>query len=270
MVIPPRHLSTPCSSLLDLARAITRLADDEVTQDAILDDLLALKLNGEISGAEMARRQSEYLNGSLTVNDRGTEISPFDPFDDFSSQGYLRIVTGDGNPEIVKSIEHLAFASNIEQTLQFLASEKSLSYRSFLTTHKMLFSDIYPWAGMDRKSTSPHLVVAKGRGPSRIEFARPDDIERSVEFGLKIASSMCISPARAGEVLGYLAFAHPFLDGNGRSMLLLHTELCRRAGFQFRWADIERYSFLTNLSIEIEDPSRQAMNRFLEPFMIGL
>jgi fido (protein-threonine AMPylation protein) len=30
------------------------------------------------------------------------------------------------------------------------------------------------------------------------------------------------------KVMGLFAYGHPFLDGNGRTMLIIHSELCRR------------------------------------------
>jgi cell filamentation protein len=40
---------------------------------------------------------------------------------------------------------------------------------------------------------------------------------------------------KPGEVMGYLAHGHPFLDGNGRTIMLVHAELARRAGFGIDW-----------------------------------
>jgi cell filamentation protein len=31
---------------------------------------------------------------------------------------------------------------------------------------------------------------------------------------------------KPGVVMGQFAWGHPFLDGNGRTMLIVHTELC--------------------------------------------
>jgi fido (protein-threonine AMPylation protein) len=37
--------------------------------------------------------------------------------------------------------------------------------------------------------------------------------------------------ARSGEIMGYLAYGHPFLDGNGCTIMTAHSALAQRAGF---------------------------------------
>ena len=41
---------------------------------------------------------------------------------------------------------------------------------------------------------------------------------------------------KPGEIMGYLAYAHPFLDGNGRTIMVVHAVLAQRAGFSIDWA----------------------------------
>jgi hypothetical protein len=41
--------------------------------------------------------------------------------------------------------------------------------------------------------------------------------------------------ARSGEIMGYLAYGHPFLDGNGRTIMTAHSALAQRAGFSIDW-----------------------------------
>ena len=36
--------------------------------------------------------------------------------------------------------------------------------------------------------------------------------------------------------MGYLAYGHPFLDGNGRTILVVHADLAERAGISIDWA----------------------------------
>lgn len=53
-----------------------------------------------------------------------------------------------------------------------------------------------------------------------------------------------------------LADAHPFLDGNGRTILLVFMELCHRAGFAIDWSRTTKDDYLAALSTEINQPSR--------------
>ena len=50
--------------------------------------------------------------------------------------------------------------------------------------------------------------------------------------------------AKAGEVMGYLAYGHPFLDGNGRAIMVVHAELAQRAGFSIDWAATGKAAYL--------------------------
>ena len=51
------------------------------------------------------------------------------------------------------------------------------------------------------------------------------------------AAKMRVNP---GEVFGALAYAHPFLEGNGRTIMTVHADLARRAGFHIDWAPISK------------------------------
>jgi fido (protein-threonine AMPylation protein) len=43
--------------------------------------------------------------------------------------------------------------------------------------------------------------------------------------------------------MGYLAYGHPFLDGNDRTMTV-HTVLAQRAGFSIDWAATKKEAYL--------------------------
>jgi len=68
-----------------------------------------------------------------------------------------------------------------------------------------------------------------------------------------------------GQVFGELAYAHPFLDGNGRTILLVHMELCARAGFHLAWEATTRDAFLNALTEELGRPG-DALDDYLQPF----
>jgi len=90
----------------------------------------------------------------------------FDPFGDFETQGYLRNLSKEKDPEIVRRLEHASFITGIDAALQRLAKVKRLSYADVLETHRVLFEAIYPWAGQDRRTTAPTLQSARGRSSS--------------------------------------------------------------------------------------------------------
>lgn len=70
--------------------------------------------------------------------------------------------------------------------------------------------------------------------------------------------------------MGQLAFAHPFLDGNGRTILLVHMELCYRAKFAIDWSKTNKDAYLRALSDEIRDPSRGHLDDYLKPHVVDI
>ena len=61
---------------------------------------------------------------------------------------------------------------------------------------------------------------------------------------------------KAGEVMGYLAHGHPFLDGNGRIIMVIHSVLAQRAGFSVDWASTDKTAYLQALTKELDDPGK--------------
>lgn len=187
----------------------------------------------------------------------------FDPFGDFDTRGYLRNTKGLKDPEAVKLSEHAAFRLNIEEALAALrATARPLGYQDVLGTHKRLFGDVYPWAGQDREATASQLAVGKA---GRFDlFAHPRDARRAVEHALGMATDPAQMRAKPGEVMGLLCHGHPMLDGNGRTLMTVHAELCRRAGIRIAWEDVAKADYLDALTRELERPGK-ALDAFLGP-----
>ena len=137
----------------------------------------------------------------------------FDPFGDFETEGYLRNFAGFKDPALVKKFEHDAFRARVGEAVTTLQTGTPLRYEDILATHQRLFQDVYPWAGQDRTATAPDLIIGKG---GRFDlFAEAGDIRRAAEHALRLSQNLETMRAKPGEVMGYLAHAHPFLDGNG-------------------------------------------------------
>ena len=73
--------------------------------------------------------------------------------------------------------------------------------------------------------------------------------------------------ARPGEIMGYLAYAHPFLDGNGRTIITVHSVLAQRAGFSIDWSVTKKDAYLDALTKEIENPSKGHLDAYLKSLM---
>jgi len=189
----------------------------------------------------------------------------FDPFNDFESEGYLRNYLKEKDLDIVKRLEHLSFVTNQHDAREYLSSKKLLDYSDFLHVHKILFLELYPWAGEDRTITSPTTRVSKGS----VDFADSDDVVAAINEGLRlgqIKERMALLP---GSIMGLFAYGHPFLDGNGRVMQLVHSELCRRAGFSIHWKEVNKVNYLKLLTQEINDPRNKALDGYLLEFKVN-
>jgi cell filamentation protein len=187
----------------------------------------------------------------------------FDPFGDFDTLGYLRNLEQEKDLTLVKRLEHASFITGVDDAFAALAKRNPLTYADVLGTHKVLFEAFYPWAGQDRATTAPDIAVSRGE----VLFANPKFIRNAVEFALKIGNDPIQMKAKPGEVMGYLAHAHPFLDGNGRTIMVVHCVLAHRAGFSIDWAATDKNAYLTALTKELDDPGKGILDAFLKPFM---
>ncbi len=187
----------------------------------------------------------------------------FDPFGDFDTRGYLRNTKGLKDPEAVRLFEHTVFRLNIGDALAALrATARPLGYQDVMDTHKRLFGAVYPWAGQDREALASQVAVGKG---GRYDlFAHPRDARRAVEHALGMAADLVQMRAKPGEILGLLCHGHPLLDGNGRTLMTVHAELCRCAGLRIAWQDVAKADYLAALTRELERPGR-VLDAFLAP-----
>ena len=189
----------------------------------------------------------------------------FDPFRDFEERGYLRNLYGSKDIAAVKALEQKSFKKNLKSAIDALVDIQFIEYKHILGIHQTLFGDIYPWAGQDRLATAPDLNITKG-GYERM-FAHPRDIRRAGEYALDRGQDSPFMCEQPGEVMGLLAHAHPFLDGNGRTIMVLHAELAHRAGVSIDWKQTDKTDYLTALTTELNDPGKGHLDLYLKPFI---
>ncbi|MEO1109833.1 MAG: Fic family protein [Pseudomonadota bacterium] len=201
----------------------------------------------------------------------------FDPFGDHAEKGYLRNIAGASDPAIVKALEHQSVKLNIEEALSGLQTGKPLTYQDVLKTHGTLFKDMYPWAGKDRFAVAREEAKLTGdpskrdlggmitKGP--VAFMPSSHTERGVDYALAMGNDPETMRASPGEVMGHLAYAHPFLDGNGRTLMAVHGELASRAGIHIDWSKTSKMEYLTALTNEINNPGSKALDTYLKPFV---
>jgi cell filamentation protein len=188
----------------------------------------------------------------------------FDPFGDFENAGYLRNELGLKDPAKIKVQEHLFFTANLQDAAAHLAACDEITYEDFCQVHSILFSGFYPWAGRDRKALSVARYVSKG---DQVDFADAEDSRRAVGYGLKLGNDPTQIAKCPGEVMGLFAWGHPFLDGNGRTMVVVHTELMARAGLMINWADSAKDAYLDALTHELNSPLDHALDGYLLPLI---
>ncbi len=174
----------------------------------------------------------------------------FDPFGDFETKGYLRNDARAKDRDIVRRMEHSAFTTALDGAFADLTKRKTLTYEDVLATHKALFDAVYPWAGGDRLKHAPDLAISKGE----VRFADPPQ-------------DPDVMVANSGTVMGYLAYGHPFLDGNGRTIMVVHCILAHRAGISIDWASTNKTEYLAALSKELKDPDKGHLDAYLKPFV---
>jgi cell filamentation protein len=187
----------------------------------------------------------------------------FDPFGDFETRGYLRNFEGEKDLRKIKFIEHASFLAKLDTALDRLFRVARLTYLNILDTHKTLFKDVYPWAGQDRAQTAPDIAVSKGT----VLFAHPNDARPAVEHALRMGQDKALMADKPGEIMGYLAYAHPFLDGNGRTVLTVHVVLAERAGISIDWAATDKAEYLAALTRELDHPGKGHLDAYLKPFV---
>lgn len=249
-----------------LAQVITRLAGDSITLGD--DEFLAIAV-ARAGAVDPVGVLTAYASSLLEASGSGINCS-FDPFGDASTRGYLRNHYGVSDPSSIKKLEHLSFTLGIDRAHTYLASKRGVGYSELLGVHRLLFQPLYTWAGVDRSGTAPALAISKGAqgAADRVTFATAADIPRTIDYALRGSQDKRTVRDQAGTILGNLAYAHPFLDGNGRALLTFFIEICHRSGFAISWADIDTRQYLSALSEEINRPGVGYMNDFLGPYIL--
>lgn len=150
-------------------------------------------------------------------------------------------------PHLIEGTSILKNKPGFTEQASLTAFEKTVfSYRSmdapegdFSTTHlkklhEHLLQDVYEWAGTFRD-------VPISKGDSR--FCQPQYIEQQVEIGTRmvhIEKMKAMKPeefaGRLADIVGELNAAHPFLDGNGRTIRTYAQKVAKAAGY-----DLEIY-----------------------------
>lgn len=187
----------------------------------------------------------------------------FDPFGDFETAGYLRNFAGQKDPQKVKQLEHNSFVGNVGDALRTLDAKSTLSFQDIRDTHRTLFKDVYPWAGESRDQNAKDLHITKGS----VAFQLAPAVPRGIDYALTRANKPAAFKADVGNTIGELAYAHPFLDGNGRTITTVVDALARKANIRIEWERTDKADYLKALTKEIDEPNKQHLSNYLQPFI---
>jgi len=189
----------------------------------------------------------------------------FDPFGDFEAAGYLRNVLALKDPGEIAAAQHNFFLAGLDEAVRFLSRRKILTYLDFCEVHRLLFGGFYPWAGQDRQSLGVGEFISKGQ---RVQFERSSMAQAAIELGLRMGNNPKAIAERPGHVMGLFAWGHPFLDGNGRTMTVVHAELLHRAGFVIDWTRTRKNEYLEVLTHELDEPRPGHLDAYLQPLLV--
>lgn len=189
----------------------------------------------------------------------------FDPFGDFETAGYLRNVLALKDREEIATVQHSYFVAGLDEAVRFLRRQKAIDYACFCKVHGLLFEGFYPWAGRDRLSLGVGEIISKA---GRVQFEASHLSQAAIETGLRVGHDRNAIVRRPGHVMGYFAWGHPFLDGNGRTMVVVHAELLHRAGFVIDWSRTRKDEYLKVLTQELNDPRASLLDAYLVPLLV--
>ncbi|WP_171049022.1 Fic family protein [Rhizobium sp. MHM7A] len=159
------------------------------------------------------------------------------------------------------SLEFSFVRANMKQALAMLQLEKEITLQSWQRCHAILFSDLYPWAGQIR-----HLEARRRHAP----FNYKNDIESSTNDMLSRAKDSSFFSDHLGEVYCVLAFNHPFIDGNGRTLNAVFTELARRSDFGIAWDKVNKETYLSALTQGVMFMMYNPLDGFLNDLKVML
>lgn len=141
----------------------------------------------------------------------------------------------------------------------------SWSLKQWRMAHRIIFEPVYEWAGQIRTVNikKDDTFADKNKIPYVVEDALTRFC-RKHRYGMNLLGELALlTPGEcAREFAGLyheLNMAHPFMEGNGRSLKAFLTAMARQGGWDFKWSRIGDKKW------EFDNACKAAAKRNLEP-----
>ena len=149
----------------------------------------------------------------------------------------LRNKAGIKNFQELEAFEDACADASVIDVIKLLEKTKVIDIDVWRKVHKLLFEDVYPWAGELR-------TVQMSKGASL--FAHPEYIEKAVRSLLSQLAAEQLDMRDKQHLVDRLCHyyaemnaIHPFREGNGRVQKLILNEIARRAGARILWQNLD-------------------------------
>ncbi len=244
---------------LEYLRFTIEADGEEFTQE--LEELFTDILNDDISADKAA---ADYIRSCALGSPEAEKIDEQERYPGTRClANYFGIKDRDVLKRIDKRISSIRTAELLKSPI-----DMPFTFDHLKAIHLHLFGDIYPSAGMIRKSTS-----RKHSG-----FCQPEYIESqaAVLFDKLIKDSWLSKIDDVDDFVNELAYymgemeaLHPFVDGNGRATRLFFNAIALEAGYEIGWGSAEPDHFL-EANVAALDGDYQALIDVLEEIVIPL
>ena len=238
-----------------------------------------IEADGESLTEELEKTFTDILEGDLSADiavssyirsehlDAGAEESPADEMSRYPGTRCLVNYFGIKDKPMLRRVDKRISSL---RTAELLRSPLKMpfSFDHLIAIHSHLFGDIYPSAGMIRRSLSS----------KHTEFCQPEYIESQAGILFsKLRDDHYLS--RIDDVddfvnelayyMGEMEALHPFMDGNGRATRFFFNSLALAAGYEIGWGSADPDHFL-EANVAALDGDYQALIDVLEEIVIPL
>ena len=238
-----------------------------------------IEADGESLTEELEKTFTDILEGDLSADiavssyirsehlDAAAEECPADEMSRYPGTRCLVNYFGIKDKPALRRVDKMISSLRTAELLH-AAIDMPFTFDYLKAVHSHLFGDIYPSAGMIRRSLSS----------KHTEFCQPEYIESQAGILFsKLRDDHYLS--RIDDVddfvnelayyMGEMEALHPFMDGNGRSTRFFFNSLALAAGYEIGWGSADPDHFL-EANVAALDGDYQALIDVLEEIVIPL